>query len=344
MGFPAQAEHNHRDIEQRTSSFIQGTVVNQVRPLRWHDLPLAYRLIGHGVSFDAQFSLTVGGDGLRYSLFANSGNTHAFVLREGRGAYAVLRTLPGTLCAGLGYIAPGLQQGGDEDRWTELIGGMSILAGQSGIVAIRAEVDDDTPEFDVLRLADFGVYAHQTLWERAAAPVSLADAALRAVSPDEVAGLVDAWGPRTSPLLRQANVPPGTDAECFVLEAQHSVAGMAAVYRGNGRALVDLFVPSDAHEAARDIVNALMSVAGAETTTITCRLRHDMEWVGRHLTEAGFDWHGSQAIMVRHTMAHIRRHALKELSVKRGLAPASNTLSELEPARSSAHDTTVQPI
>jgi hypothetical protein len=156
----------HRIVEQRPSRLAQGIDVNQVRPLRWHDFPLAYRLIGHGTSFDAQFSLTMGDDGLRQALITNSGNTHAYVLRQGGGAFAVLRALPGTLYGALDYMAPALDDGGSEEQWLDLICGMSILAGQQGIVGIRAEANDDTPEFALLREADFGVYARQTVWER----------------------------------------------------------------------------------------------------------------------------------------------------------------------------------
>jgi hypothetical protein len=94
----------------------------------------------------------------------------------------------------------------------------------------------------------------------------------------------------------------------------------------------------------RDVIDALVATSGAEHTTITCRLRHDMDWIGRTLTEVGFDWVGSQAILVRHTMAHIRRHALKEVTVKKGLALTTSQLRELDPARSGAHDTTAQPV
>lgn len=318
--------------------------MNQVRLLRWHDLPLAYRLIGHGTSFDSQLSLTAGDDSLRYGLLANSGNTQAFVLRKDGGAFAVLRCLPGTLYAGLSYLAPALDKGGREAQWLELIGGMSVIAGQRGIVAIRAEVGDDTPEFAALRESEFGVYAHQTLWERPPGPAKPAETELRAVSASEAACLVDAWNAHTPSLLRQANVPPGPDAECYVLETCHSARGMAAVYRGGQRVLIDLCVPLESHEAAGAMIDGVLSVVGAQSTSVTCRLRHDMEWLGRHLMDEGFEWLGSQAVMVRHTMAHIRGHALKELPVRKGMALTTSHIRELEPAGPGVQDTTAQPV
>jgi hypothetical protein len=318
--------------------------VKQVRPLRWHDLPLAYRLIGHGSSFDVQFSLTIGKDGLRHNLLANFGNTHTFVLRDGGGALAVLRGLAGTQCAGLGYIAPALDRGGSEGQWLALISGMGLLAGQRGIAAIRAEVGDDTPEFAALRECDFGIYAHQTLWERPAGPVDGDGSALRAASADEVASLMSGWDAHTPSLLRQANVLPGMDAECYVLDVRHSAHGVAAIYRNGQRALVDLYAPLDAHEAARGLIDGLMDTLGAETTAITCRLRHDMEWLGRHLTDAGFEWLGPQAVMVRHTLAHIRQHTTKELAVKRGMALPTTHIRGLEPAGPGVPEATIRTI
>jgi len=318
--------------------------VTQVRPLRWHDLPLAYRLIGHGSSFDVQFSLTTGDEGLRYSLLTNSGLMHAFVLRKNGGALAVLRSLPEALCAGLGYIAPGLGEGGSEEQWLTLIGGMSLLAGQRGIVAIRAEVGDDTPEFAVLRECDFGIYAHQTLWERPAGLAEGGGSLLRAASPDEVSALIGAWDAHTPSLLRQANVLPGADAECYVLDARHRASGAAAIYRSGRRALADVYVPPDEHEAARALIDGLTGILAAEKTAITCRLRHDMEWLGRYLTDAGFGWLGSQAIMVRHTMAHVWQQASKELTVKQGMALTTTHIQGLDTARPGAHEPNTRPI
>ena len=324
--------------------------MNQVRPLRWHDLPLVYRLIGHGASFDAQFSLTVGDDGLRHSLLSNSGNTHSFVMRQGGGAFGLLRSLPDTQSAGLSYLAPGLDQGGREEQWLALIGGMSVIAGQRGIVAIRAEAGDDTPEFAVLREAEFGVYAHQSLWERPAGPAEGGTSLLEAASADEVSGLMGMIDARSPSLLRQITLPPGNEAECYVLGTRRA-SGMVAVYRGAGRVLADLYLSIEAHEKAPDMVTSLLAIAGAEANTVICRVRHDMEWIGRHLAEAGFDWSGSQAILVRHTMAHIRRHTVMELPAKRGMIPNASHIVRGEPpqrrpdpARPASHERTHQPV
>lgn len=318
--------------------------MTQVRLLRWHDLPLVYRLIGHGTSFDAQFSLTVGDDGLRHSLLANNGNMHVYVLKQQGSAFGVLRCPPKTLYAGLAYLAPALDAGGSEEQWLELIAGMSILAGRQGIAAIRAEVGDDTPEFTALREAEFGIYAHQTLWERPPAPIERTRPSVRAAAPQEVGPLVEALNARAPSLLRQANVPLGTDAECYVLDAPNAASGMAAVYRGSRRALIDLYLPLDAHCAAETILSALMGILDAEAYAVTCRLRQDMEWLGTRLSDAGFQWVGSQAIMVRHTLAHIRHHALKDIKIKKGLALPTTNIRETEPAAPGVPDTTAQPM
>lgn len=315
--------------------------MNQVHPLRWHDLPLVYRLIGHGASFDAQFSLTIGDDGLRHSILVKSATTQVYVLREEGGAMAVLRRPSGTLHAGLSYIAPALDTGDCQDRWRDLICGMSILAGQEGIVAIRAEVNDDSPELAVLREAEFATYAHQTLWQRPAAPILRTKSALRVANPREAASLVESLNMRAPALLRQVNMPVRIDAECYMLDGQ---CGMAAVHRGGRQVLIDLYLPPEAHDAARNMLAALMSLVNASANTITCRLQQDTDWAGSHLAESGFERLGSQAVMVRHTMAHIHQHVTKELSTGPRMALPTTETRAIEPTVSGVHEATSQPV
>jgi hypothetical protein len=141
--------------------------VTQLRPLRWHDLPFAYRLAGRGVSFDAHLRLILGQDHFRYTQLTGFGRMQAFVLRDsGISGLAALYFPNSELNARLGYLSPSLEDGASEDLWLRMLDGLAVMAGRRGAATIAAEVDEQGAALEVLRRADFAVYARQDIWMR----------------------------------------------------------------------------------------------------------------------------------------------------------------------------------
>jgi hypothetical protein len=298
--------------------------VSQVRPVRWHDLPLVYRLIGHGVSFDSQFNVTVGEDGLRSSLFRFQSDIHATVLRAPRPGLAVLSYPAGALCAGLAYIAPALDEKATESMWLRLLDGVTAYAGEQGIGAIRAEVDEnDRVAFEALRRTDFAVYTRQTLWAGLPTRRAEARAKLRRAEPAEIKATAESWNTRVPGLLRQAQVLPDHMAECYLLDERHSPCGLAAVHRGSQRALVDLYMPLESARQVEAILEMLLPLVSKNARQIVFRLRHDMEWLGNPLERLGFDAVGTQVVMIRHTLAHVQHYSFKTAPAKTGPLPTA---------------------
>lgn len=290
--------------------------MGDVRSLRWHDLPLIYRLIGQGIEFDTQFRLTIGEENLRQHMLVTMGEGHTYVLREGSsGGFGVLWQGVNTMHARLAYLAPTLDQGGTESLWFSLLDGITQLAGQKGIVTIRAEVPEEWDSFEVLRRADYAVYAHQTLWARPPVDGNDYETTLRPAQPGEVRLLATRHYARGTGLLKMVDSFSEASAEYYVLRDWPECKGLIRIYHGNKCLLADLYVTPEAKNEAAPLVRGLLALAN-HGGPIMCRLRHDMEWLGNRLIEEGFDYLCNQAVMLRHTLAGVRQDPFKVMALQ----------------------------
>ncbi|NDJ34303.1 MAG: hypothetical protein GYB64_06510 [Chloroflexi bacterium] len=307
--------------------------MTDVRPLRWHDLPLAYRLAGHGVSFDTQLRITIGDDPLRQALLTSLGRTHIYVLRyDEEGGLGQLHYPAQQSVARLAYIAPMLESAEDEGLWLSLLDGLAVAAGQRGAVNIIAEVDDDSPLMDILRRANFGVYARQELWRRTRHANGEPTGVLRpAHEADEIAMRV-LYSELTSGLMRQVE-PLSTVADAiYVMEGpqgRNHIIGMVIEHRGVRRNMLEMYLSPAAGERADAFVREALALSANPDRPVYCRIRCKVAALGMSLSEHGFEPMASQAVMVRHTAARIKHHAFEKLPVIDSIMPAANRITDV---------------
>jgi hypothetical protein len=280
--------------------------LTDVRRLRLHDLPFAYRKVGHGVNFDAELSLTVGDDGLQHALMAAIGRMQAYVLRRPSGsALGLLHFLENEQHARLAYISPALDDGGAETLWLDLLDGLAVMAGQRGNVTILAEVNADAREFETLRRAGFAAYTRQTLWERPLGPVEPPEHPLRLASSHEESTLLGIYGAITPGLIKRIEPPPTRADAIYVLPGDGGLGGMVAVYQGGQAALIEPYLCPDVKAGMAALLQAGLAAVGAEKRTVYCRAREYMGDLGAVLPELGFVERAKQAAMFRHTAARV---------------------------------------
>jgi hypothetical protein len=284
--------------------------LTDVHSLRWHDLPFVNRLVGLGIEFDTQFKFTIGTENLRQHMLVTMGEGRTYVLREGDGGgFGMLWQGVNSMHARLAYLSPTFEQGGSEGLWLSLLDGMTLLAGQKGIVTIRAEAPEDWTAFEVLRRADYAVYAHQTIWVRPPAP-AVSEMSLRPAHPREVRILGTRYYARGTGLLKMVDSLPEASAQYYVLSDCQEGKGLIGVYRGDKYILADLYVTPEAKGEVNALIRGLLTMSN-QGLPVVCRLRHDMKWLGNDLSEAGFDYQCTQAIMLRHTLAGMRQNPFK---------------------------------
>ncbi len=272
-------------------------------------------MVGQGVSFDAQFSLTVGDDGLRHALLTGIGRMQAYVLRQpGTSALGQLRFLAGEQHARLAYVAPALEEGTDRADWLCLLDGLAVMAGQRGAVTVTAEVDPAAPEFEVLRRAGFATYARQGLWVRPPAPLEPSTLSLRPAEPGDKYALLGFYNSLAPGLIKHVEPPPTAADACYVLDGPRGVAGMVAAYQGGQATLVEAYVAPDGPLGPRQFLNAALAAAQADRRRVFCRMRDYMGLPATVLDDGGFEHLASQAVMFRHTVVCVvnRSYKLKE--------------------------------
>ncbi len=297
--------------------------MTDIRPLRWHDLPLAYRLVGRGVSFDAHLRLIVGEDPLRHAQLTGSRRTQTYILRragEGNGL-ASLYYPAGDQHARLGFISPALEEGVEEGLWLNLLDGLAEAAGQRGTLTIAAEVDEYGPALEVLRRAGFAIYARQDMWVRPAAPLHGSSLILRKAQPGELAGVQSLYAALVPALIRQVEPVPVAASGIYVLDGCEGAGAMLTAFRCGRRVLAELYLHPEIDLEALAVINGTLAALHAGTCTVYFRVRRYMGWLGDSLQELGFRLESSQAVMVRHIAAPIRaQEGFKPLpSIENGL-------------------------
>lgn len=288
-----------------------------VRPLRWHDLPSAYRLVGRGIHLDSELNLTIGNSGLRHALLTGMGRTNFYFLRHPDGeALGQLHFPANTHHARLAYLSPEPSRGGHEGSLLAMLDGLAAMAGQRGMTGLIAEVHEQSDLLAILRQADFAIYARQDLWKREPAPVEASGIVLRpADSQDEIAMQV-LYSALVPSLIQQVEDPPTSADACYVMEDKHgNMVAVVAVYRGARRALVEFYLHPEVQDQSGEVVAGALGLLNADTQVIYCRLRRYMGWLGHALMESGFQVVEPQAVMARHTAVRVAQPAFKPLKV-----------------------------
>jgi hypothetical protein len=290
--------------------------MSELRPLRWHDLPFVYRLAGRGISFDAHLGLIVGEDNLRHAQLTGIGRTQLYVLRRrgGQSGMASLYYPDGDQHARLAYIAPILEDCPDESLWLEMLDGLTACAGQRGTLNIAAEVDEHSPALEIMRQADFAIYARQDLWARQPAPIEGPALKLREARPEDESALIGLYGMLVPALIKQVEPPPFTADGCYLLDGREGPSAMVVFYRGNRRALAEVYLHPEVDLEAREVINGALELLGATEQLVYIRLRRYIGWLDGALVDLGFEKIGSQAVMVRHTTVRAKaQHSFKPL-------------------------------
>lgn len=301
--------------------------MTELRSIRLHDLPLVYRLAGHGVSFDVQLSLLSRDDGLRQVMLSRTGRVQVYVLRQASAsALAQLRFLDDPQLARLAYIAPALEESASEALWLDLLDGLTVMAGQRGIASILAEVERDAAEALLLRHAGYVTYAQQDLWRRAPSPAPAVQGSVRRAAASDSAAVMALYNLLVPGLVRPVEPPPLAADACYVLDNGQELWGAVAVYASRPAVLLEAYFLPDPRSDPAALLNAVLAQVRAESRPVYFRVRDYMGCRAGLLTSVGFEHVAEQALMVRHTAVRIVHHAYSlSASVEGGMPlPTSN--------------------
>ena len=200
-----------------------------------------------------------------------------------------------------------------EHVWLPFLEQLIEKAGSKRIHNLIAEVNELGDELPILRRAGFAVYTRQDIWR-------LDEKPNRWVSPLKLmpAETVDEWEitllyrnivPR---LIQLVEPPPSGDElnNIWVLREEGELSAFVFFFKGSAGTWMRIFVHPNSNARSEDMIKAAADVVfeEKEKMPIYCCIRRYQSWVQTGLQDVGFERMGSQAMMVRHTVNHTRKH------------------------------------
>ena len=217
----------------------------------------------------------------------------------------------------------------DEDVWLPLLEQLVVETGGFGIHNLVAEASESGPELPVLRRAGFAVYTRQDIW---IADQILEEEEVEVLQPHEV---LDDWDVQ----VLYANIVPGLiqsvepnppldRGQNWVLREEDELAAFVHVRKGTVASWMRLLIHPNAHTEPQDIIRSALCVAEASPQRpVYCCVRRYQSWLQSPLENAGFRQWGSQAVLVKHIVQHVKpRPVAWERALEPQAVPGSSTL------------------
>lgn len=294
-----------------------------IRPFDLRDVQLVRQLEGAEVALDSRSALIEARrplwDAMLAYLIAGHG-APTVVLRDRRNGQTIRAFGQVRICARrpqARLAAVACSSGEHEEMvWAQILDELTALAGRYGAHTVLAQVADDDPRFAVLRRSDFLVYTRQEIWRLTSAGADPATERLRRERS------ADRWGVQqlianTVPLLIQQIEAADPTGLGLVWLEKGDLMAYVCVHRGSHGHWIQTYLhPQGDEEAGSLILEAVSHCVPSFEAPLYCCVRRYQEWLNRPLADLGFEWMGSQAVMVRHTTARRGQPELSPAAVR----------------------------
>lgn len=299
------------------------------------DLPLIRRLTAQGTILDTEIGLTRNARGANGSLLTTllfPRGTYTLVAHaEEQSAVGQFRYRPDDINAHIVYLAPTIdtwQADIDNTVWLHILDAMTREAGKHGAHSLIAEVETNSPLFELLRTARFSTYARQVIWQ---APETQADFSTDVILTLKEEDRNDQLGitaliTNTVPTMIQQVATPHSDMSGFVLRDDEArVKAYIGVTEGSQGVYLLPFLHKDVVHLSADIIKAVMLEvsSGAKVPVYVC-VRSYQDWLHHTLADLGFEERCEQVVMVKQIAAGIKHPGFARLAVNKHLKTVSN--------------------
>lgn len=295
-----------------------------IRSFTLRDIPLVHRLSEQGMVFHTESALTHDVRPLREALvnMLIGGQYPTYVWKgdgedDGAAGFAQLRQAEDESHANI--ICLGSKSKDDmldEETWLPFLEQLTAEAGRQGIQSLIAEVSESGNELPMLRKAGFAVYTRQDVWACDTTQIARThNAHLRFTA----ATATDEWDihllyanlvPRLIQLVEP--VPPDTEQAWVLRDETGDLVAFVHFNEGTAATWLRVFVHPEAQEHGEDIIAAILQLKPPTADQpLYCAVRRYQSWLQTPLEQLGFVYGGSQALMVKHTVQHARKHVSK---------------------------------
>lgn len=290
-----------------------------IRSFQLRDFALIHRIGEKGVLLQAEAALIHSSHPVRRAILGKlaGGRIVTFVWKsENRQttAYAQLSWKEGRpsahlVCLGTEHRSRADEPEGtiDEESWLELLDELAVEAGRSGAHSLIAEASENGPELPILRRAGYAIYTRQDIWI-AQEPVS--DEPYTILHPHQS---VDDWDvsvlySNVVPGLIQSVEPnpPQESGSNWILREDDELAAFVHLSEGSAATWLRLLIHPNAHTKPKEIIQAAAGVVPPSSERpMYCCIRRYQSWLQNALERAGFQYWGSQAVMVKNIIRRV---------------------------------------
>jgi hypothetical protein len=299
-----------------------------IRSFDWRDVGLVKSLSEQGVCLDSETSLIRGSQPLSSALLAflmpGAGAPTLVWKNDSHAAFGQLRHRFGQEQARVLYIAPEYEKAGE--GWTHLIDRLGLEAGGRGAHNLIAEVDENSREFEALRVAGFAVYARQSVWKLSgalSAPAS--NVPLRAVTGGDLIGINTLYANIVPRLVQQVEPPP-SHPRGYVLEQKAELVAFLHVRRGPRGIWVEPYLHPEVDQLSEaTLLTGLSLIPNEKGQPVYVCVRRYQNWLQDVLLKSGFTALESQAVMVKRLTVRLTEPLLKPLPAIEGKTVTTST-------------------
>lgn len=293
------------------------------------DAALLRRLARHSVPLSLAPVLTDGAAPLRHALLHPVwGQSHPTFLchtPNGQGAafvqYAISndKTQAALLWAGgapelLGRATTGETIGYDEAVWLPLLEQAVGQLARRGVQSVVAEAAEDGPEHELLRRAGYANYARQDLWRLSAARwrelrrPGLTENPMIPFRPTHDWDVALLYAHLAPPLIRLVEPQPPHGRDSWLHYEKNDLAAYAHMKTGKQGYWLRLFFNTSLEMDAATLLRGVLAYKEPmHDRPLYCAVRNYQERLNAPLQALGFEPCGSQVVLVKHTVQHVRR-------------------------------------
>lgn len=273
------------------------------------DLPLLRRLVEQAVSLDNETAFTTDTrSSVGSILLPARGNVTVIARAQQVPVVGQIRIRYDEPNAHLVYIAPNPDVSADDTVWLHAFDALVREAGKLHAHSLVAEVEEDSPLFEIMRSAGFGVYSRQQLWQRRGMYSAMPSRfKLHEEGQHDLMGVQSLLTGCIPQLVLPFAMPPG-DMPRLVYRQDGHVLGYVAYSSGKRGVYVLAYLHNDVIPDASHILDAaLQMISPAPNCPITFCVRRFQDWLATPMERLGFTPGAQQALMVKHIAAGVRQ-------------------------------------
>jgi hypothetical protein len=294
----------------------------KIRPLDILDLPIIARYRNQVLPLDTTRLLTRGnplGAGGFLSYFNVARHIYSGVAQEdGITLLGNVIHTQGDTFAKLVYLAPKTNL--TNPGLPGLVEDLSVEAGKWGAFHLRAELDEASEAFPVLREAGFSVYASQRIWNLSHIPPGTSTERWAAAQAVDLAAIQSLHYQIIPPLLQPVEQSPKKASGLISTDGIKCYVNMA---RGPRGILLMPFIHPETTDVAERLVSLLNHIPARGSRPVYLCIRSYQAWLEPILEEMGGKASQPQAVMVKHLARLIKEESPVNAAEKAWAKPAT---------------------